>query len=122
MDHDDHVVGVLERACVSIKRSLVEAPVRRVADPQRSGDLAPVGCQSCASALGLEIVLVPETSFDRGSKWQCRFRDVLAKVPVNRDQPRASFRAESSSDACGTAVEHNLIDETMRGSRRQSFR
>ena len=60
MDHHVDIVGVVERRRRALERRVVETPGWRVARPDHPGDAAPIGRQSCAAALCLEIVLVPE--------------------------------------------------------------
>ena len=60
VDRRIDVIRILEGTRVPVEGRLVKAPGRRVAEPQGPRELAPVGRQACASAIGLEIVLVPE--------------------------------------------------------------
>ncbi len=65
MNDDLHIIGVVEGAGVLIERCLVKVPGGRIASPENLCNLTSVSRQSGASALGLEIVLIPDTRFDR---------------------------------------------------------
>ena len=115
VDHHVHVVRRVERARVPVERRLVEAPGRRVAQPERPRDLASMRRQPRASTLGLEVVLIPEPRLDHGRQRSRRIGDVLDQIAVDRDQPGASLRPERGDHAGGPTTpvvpcEHGVLE------------
>src|SRR5690349_9647314 len=60
--------------------------------------------ETAPSALGVEVVLVPEHALPLGQRWLVRSRDVLDVVAVDGHEPPYPLGEQGRSDARGSAA------------------
>jgi hypothetical protein len=98
VDHDLHVIGVVERGRAAIEGGVVKGPLRRRGPPDELGEVAPVGVVPDPAAFSGEVVLVPPLEL---SGWRQRtLAGFLAadQIPAHRDQPGAALRPQRGDD------------------------
>ena len=98
VDHDRHVIRVVERGGAALERGVVEVPLRRGRPPDEPRELAPVALVPGPAALGREVVLVPPLPL--GLRRQRQLAGLLAsdQIPAHRDEPGAPLRPERRDD------------------------
>ena len=101
VDDDVHEVGVVEAGGGSFERLIVERPRRRPQLPEQPADGAPVLLEARATALGIEVPLVPVSILLRHRRRSIRIRDVLDVVGADRDEAAAALGPERRDDAGG---------------------
>ena len=101
VDDDVHEVGVVEAGGCSVERLIVERPRRRPQLPEQPADGAPVLLEARATALGIEVPLVPVSILLRHRRRSIGIRDVLDVVGADRDEAAAALGPERRDDAGG---------------------
>ena len=98
VDHDRHVIGVVERGGAALERGVVEVPLRRGRPPDEPRELAPVALVPGPAALGREVVLVPPLPL--GLRRQRQLAGLLAadEISAHGDEPGAPPRPERGDD------------------------
>src|SRR4051794_22030923 len=98
VDHDRHVIRVVERGGAALERGVVEVPLGRGRPPDEPRELAPVALVPGPAALGREVVLVPPLPL--GLRRQRQLAGLLAsdQIPAHRDEPGAPLRPERRDD------------------------
>ena len=98
VDHDRHVIRVVERGGAAVERGVVEVPLGRGGPPDELGEVAPVALVADPAALGREVVLVPPLPL--GLRRQRQLAGLLAadQIPAHRDEPGAPLRPERRED------------------------
>ena len=95
VDHDRHVIRVVERGGAALERGVVEVPLRRGRPPDEPRELAPVALVPGPAALGREVVLVPPLPL--GLRRQRQLAGLLTsdQIPAHRDEPGAPLAARA---------------------------
>src|SRR5260370_14704044 len=99
LDDDIDKIVVGKRACGPLKRRVIERPAGRPQFPEQFAKFAAVFAKPVSSALGMEIILIPEPQFLRWLSRHLRAGDVLDVVSGATDEPEHPFRPQRRNDA-----------------------
>src|SRR5258708_26458877 len=99
LDDDIDKIFVGKRARGPLKRRVIERPAGRPQFPEQLAKFAAVFAKPVSSALGMEIILIPEPQFLRWLSRYLRAGDVLDVVSGATAEPEHPFRPQRRNDA-----------------------
>src|SRR5688572_5335029 len=104
VDHHIDEIGIVERRCGLLVGLVRELPRRRPRFPQEPADRAAIALEADTTALGVEVVLIPERALAlrRGGRWSAE--NVLNGIAADEDGGAHAIRMERRGNASRAAA------------------